>query len=245
MKTLTITLAALALMFIWNKGLQAKIEDDLTSVQLDSPVVVELFTSQSCSSCPPADEIMMKLSDKPNIIPLAFHVTYWNHLSWEDTLSKEFANMRQRRYSASAGSKRVYTPQMIVNGRTEFAGSDGDKLITALKNKRPIQTLNLARDNNVINIKIPTIANLKSQSRIWLFATQSDHSQSIPSGENRGKNVHYVDAVLYEESLGDWDGRGKIISAQIPRIENIDAITILIQQNGYGPILAAGRIKLQ
>ena len=244
MKTLTITLTALALMFIWNKGLQAKIEDDLNSVQLDNPVVVELFTSQSCSSCPPADEILMKISDKPNIIPLAFHVTYWNHLSWEDTLSKEFSTKRQRGYSASAGSKRVYTPQMIVNGRTEFVGSHGNKLIKALKNTRPIQTLEIARDSAVINIKIPTMANQKSKSRIWLFATQSDHTQSIPSGENSGKSVHYVDAVLYEESLGDWDGRGKIITAQIPRIENIDAITILIQQNGFGPILAAGKIKL-
>lgn len=243
-KTLTITLSALILMFAWNKGLQAQIENELNNVELDDPVVVELFTSQSCSSCPPADEILMKLSDKANIIPLGFHVTYWNHLSWEDTLSKEFATKRQRGYSASAGSKRVYTPQMIVNGRTEFVGSHGNKLIKALKNARPIKSLKIARDNAVINIKIPTMPNQKSKCRIWLFATQSDHTQSIPSGENKGKSVHYVDAVLYEESLGDWDGQGKIITAQIPKIDNIDAITILIQQNGFGPILAAGKIQL-
>ena len=106
---------------------------DVDAGASQSPVVVELFTSQSCSSCPPADRNLGKLSENPNVIALGFHVTYWNHLHWEDTLSNEFSTKRQRSYAAAFRNGRVYTPQMVVNGEQEFVGSNGSKVNAALK----------------------------------------------------------------------------------------------------------------
>lgn len=243
-KNIAYLLLAFGALLFWNNALHAQFDESIQEISDENPVVIELFTSQSCSSCPPADENLRKLSENPNAITLSFHVTYWNHLHWQDTLSRQFSTDRQRQYSRQAGSKRVYTPQMIVNGATQFVGSDKQELNKAIRNARAIKKLKITRDRNVLNIHLPIIQNFKGASQIWLFGTKNNHLQNIPSGENKGRSVDYADAVLYQKSLGRWNGMDKVLSAPIPKIDEINTITILVQHNDYGPILAAGRINL-
>lgn len=234
----------LGALLIWNQSLQASIEEHISAKSPENPVVIELFTSQSCSSCPPADRMLGELADKPGVISLAFHVTYWDHLNWKDTLSKQFATDRQHDYSDKAGGRRVYTPQMIVNGTTQFVGSNKDSLEKALREARTISPVTIQRDRNYLNVSLPTIQNFKGRANVWMFAVQSDITQTIPAGENKGKTVHYSNAVLYEKSLGDWNGMNKIISAPVPNIVEADTIVVLVQYDDHGPIVAAGKQAL-
>lgn len=243
-KNFAFIIIAISGLLLWNTALHAQFDDPVQTITQESPIVIELFTSQSCSSCPPADKNLLELSKQPGAITLGFHVTYWDHLHWKDTLSHKFATERQHKYSEKAGSRRVYTPQMIVNGTEQFVGSNKGDLAKAITNARSIKPLTINRDRDFLNIYLPTIQNFKGVAHIWLFASKSDHQQFIASGENSGKNVHYADAVLYEKSLGRWDGLDKVLSSPVPKIDGIDTVTILVQYNDYGPVIAAGRITL-
>ena len=125
----------------------------------DSPVVLEMFTSQSCSSCPPADRVLSQLeAQNDNIIALSCHVTYWNHLHWKDTLSKEFCSTRQRDYVRTLRSRGPYTPQIMINGKHTMVGSQGGKIVRAIENAAPIKSIGLSLDNDQLNIKLPETA---------------------------------------------------------------------------------------
>lgn len=243
-KLATFTLTFFCTAIFWSQYIYASLDDNLLSKNEENPIVIELYTSQSCSSCPPADRILSEISDKPGVITLGFHVTYWDHLQWKDSLSRKFATERQHDYSDKAGGRRVYTPQMIVNGTTQFVGSNKGDLAKAIKDSRPVLPLSIARDRNYININLPNIQNFKGSAHIWLYALQKNYTQTMPSGENKGKTVNYSSAVLYEESLGRWNGIQKITSTPVPKINNIDSLVVLVQQDAHGPIIAAGRLDL-
>lgn len=211
----------------------------LNTDQINKPVVIELFTSQSCSSCPPADENLRELSQNPNVIALGFHVTYWNHLNWKDTLSYEFATGRQRAYTGYKHNGRVYTPQMIINGDAEFVGSRRGDIATALKNAREITPINIAHNDATLNITLPQVEN--GAYRLWLAGVQKEYHQDIPSGENSGKSVTYSNAVHSWRDAGAWDGTGKTLELKITPSQNIDYYVILAQEKDYGPIIAAGK----
>ncbi len=207
----------------------------------ETPVVVELFTSQGCSSCPPADRIFSTLAEKDNVIALGFHVSYWNHLNWKDTFSNEFCDMRQHGYISLRGEKRVYTPQMIVNGTDQFVGSRANQVKAALNKaaKNPIQLINITvSDKNAIRFTLP---NLKTDTyRLWAFGYKNEVQQEIGRGENGGKKVSYAAPVISYTNLGSWNGAKAVHSFKKPS-EDIDGIAILAQRNGYGEILAAGK----
>ena len=209
----------------------------------DAPVVVELFTSQSCSSCPPADRILASLVKKDNIIALGCHVSYWNHLHWKDTVSREFCDMRQHGYSSVRGEKRVYTPQMIVNGQDQFVGSRANQVKAALKkaSKNPIQYIEIeTSDPQNLRFTLPEIP--QDTYRLWAFGYQKKLDQKIPSGENSGRAVTYVNSVISFTNLGAWNGAAAIHEFEKPN-EKIDGIAILAQRNGYGEIIAAGKLS--
>lgn len=211
-----------------------------------SPVVLELFTSQSCSSCPPADKILSKLAvQNDNIIALSCNVTYWNHLHWEDTLSKEFCTDRQRQYVRALKSRGPYTPQMIVNGRHEMVGSRGAKINDAiaydLKNN-PLKPITLKIENNTLNITLPETPGNDSYA-LLLVIHGASHTQDIAKGENRGRVVHYTNPVKNITSLGTWDGTGKTMQTDISVFNNVRGYVVLAQKNGVtGHIIAAGKV---
>ncbi len=216
-----------------------------------SPVVVELFTSQSCSSCPPADALLVDVEPHANIIALGCHVTYWNHLDWRDTLSHSFCTDRQRAYAAERGTRRVYTPQAVVNGSVEFVGSDRKSMVEAIASPRQaVLSIAIQRaDGDVLVVTLPGIENAERPMTVWLAGFQRQYTQKMRAGENRGRTVLYVNPVLTMDQVGVWDGQAKTMELAIPlaALEAINGegggVAVLAQQGVYGPIMAAGKVE--
>jgi hypothetical protein len=211
---------------------------------IDSPIVLEMFTSQSCSSCPPADKVLSQLeAQSDNIIALSCHVTYWNHLHWEDTLSKEFCSTRQRDYVRALRSRGPYTPQIMINGKQTMVGSQGAKIVRAIENAAPIKSIDLSLDGDILDIKLPETPGNDSYA-LNLVIYKDAHKQSIPSGENRGRTVRYTNPVERIVSLGTWDGTGKAMDHDISSYGNVKGYALLAQKNGkVGEIIAAGKVS--
>jgi len=212
-----------------------------------TPIVLELFTSQSCSSCPPADKLLGQLAEEnENIIALSCHVTYWNHLHWKDTLSKDFCTKRQRQYVQSLNSRGPYTPQIVVNGHREMVGSRGGSVRRAIAAdlKQPsIKPIELGLEGNHLNINLPSIAEA-STYQLLLISHGDAHHQSIPSGENRGRTITYTNPVQNIISLGMWDGRPKNLDYDLSNTPKTTGYVVLAQKNGSaGKIVAAAQIK--
>lgn len=230
---------------VWAQSLRAQFGSiDMQSVT--APVVVELFTSQSCSSCPPADKLLGELSQNPNVITLGFHVTYWDHLNWKDTLGQEFSTQRQSNYSAFRRADRVYTPQMIVNGEREFVGSNTGKLSDALRSAKPLKPIAIEKlADNVVKLNLPSMKGDKALNyTLRVFGVKNSSPVQIQRGENQGKDVIYHSAVLSEQNLGAWMGEAEEKIVSIPIDADIDHIVILAQSGGFGPIVAAGKTGL-
>ena len=225
----------------WATSLRAQF-GSIDTGAINKPVVIELFTSQSCSSCPPADKNLAVLAENPNVIALSFHVTYWDHLHWKDTLSQQFATDRQRAYANYKRNGRVYTPQMIVNGDEEFVGSRSGDIQRSLSRAQQIEPITISKDgSSQIKAVLPKLA--KGNYTLWLAGTKNSHTQSIPSGENRGRTVTYKDTVVHYEQAGNWDGHPREIFIDLPSGVTADNYVVLVQKDGYGAILAAGKAK--
>jgi hypothetical protein len=207
-----------------------------------APIVVELFTSQGCPSCPPADAILETLSRDPDIIALGCHVTYWDRLNRKDSLSQDFCDIRQHGYVSLYGQARVYTPHMVINGGAGFVGSDKINVKKALEDakNKPIGVILVRIKNRTdIHFSLPTI---KSGSyRLWAYGYKKSDSESIDSGENKGRKTIYANPVLTYTNLGSWHGEELTQSFPIPE-GHIDGMAILAQDKGYGEIIAAGKI---
>lgn len=211
----------------------------------DSPIVLELFTSQSCSSCPPADRVLGELSKQPNIIALSCNVTYWNHLHWKDTLSKDFCTSRQRDYVQVLQSRGPYTPQIVINGRHELVGSQAGKIEKIINNEKNIvKPISIYKDDNQLEINLPEIK--KGKYIVSLLTYGENHTQAIKNGENKGRTILYTNPVTDIESLGEWNGDEQIMTYDISKYKNSGGIVILAQTiNSAGAILAAGKINNQ
>ena len=182
------------------------------------PLVVELFTSEGCSSCPPADALLGQLekegafNGRP-IIVLGEHVDYWNGLGWHDRFSSASFTERQQEYARRLGVGEVYTPQMIVNGRTQFVGNDPDALQKAfnLPDNSPTDriTLEVSRDN-VANI---SVAEAPRGTHVFLAITETNLTTTVRAGENKNRELHHAGVVRQLRELGKTDGT---FSAKIP-----------------------------
>ena len=176
--------------------------------------VVELFTSEGCSSCPPADEAVAALLAKniKNVYILAYHVDYWNRLGWEDQFSKPEYSQRQSQYASVLGLSSVYTPQVIVNGSSEFVGSDEDKLNGTVEDN--LQTdikqnvnINAVRVDNTITVDYSTGGN--DEVLLNLALVQPEATTSVKRGENGGRVLHHVNIVRVLKTI-DAKGEGKL-----------------------------------
>ena len=211
------------------------------------PVVVELFTSQSCSSCPPADRLLGKLAQEDGIIALGYHVTYWDHLSWKDTLSDPAFTQRQYDYSEEAGRRNVFTPELIVNGRTSLIGSREGQVREAIEQARQdIVALQVQFDDaGRLRVDLPAFAKDQKQLTLSIIAYGPLHEQQIERGENAGRSVAYINPVRQIDQVNlPWSGEPKTVSLPVAAIDNVAGYAIFINMSNAvtGPILAAGRI---
>ncbi|MGH1397679.1 MAG: DUF1223 domain-containing protein [Alphaproteobacteria bacterium] len=240
--SLPIAVLMLCVLF-WGRSLHAQFTPVNTGA-IGKPVVVELFTSQGCSSCPPADALLTQLSHNPNIIPLSFHVTYWDSPRIQNPLSHEFATDRQKRYQRALSTRNLFTPQMIVNGKVSFVGTNRGDLQNALKSAKPLHRIDVRKMGaGAIEITLPDLPDDQYLNyTLTLVGVKAAQTMRVERGENRGKTITYTNAVNHIQPLGSWIGNPARRVISLPPGVEIEQITVLAQAGGYGEIVAAGRM---
>jgi hypothetical protein len=208
-----------------------------------SPVVVELFTSQGCSSCPPADAMLHKLAERDDVIALALHVDYWDYIGWKDIFADPNYTKRQKGYAHANGRKMIYTPQMIINGQEDVVGTkpmDVSNLIHAHSKVPSKVDLKIQRSGSKVVISATALADVGPMAvQVVRYTPQSD--VEITRGENRGHTLSYVNITHDWNKVADWDGSSPLqIRADA---KGDDPIVVLIQSEGFGPILAAAIVR--
>jgi hypothetical protein len=217
----------------------------------DSPVVVELFTSQGCSSCPPADRYLGELAKRSDLLALAFHVEYWNYIGWTDPYAKPWATRRQRDYQSALKLRYVYTPQMVIQGEAEGVGSEPatiEPLIRSAEAKRPPHpdlTLHWREDGALV-ADIGAGATLAQPATLWLVGFDKMHTMSITAGENEGKTAWDHHPVRSFRRLGFWGGWAEELTVAPDEAKNLGdyGAAVLLQENGSGRILTAASTQL-
>lgn len=213
------------------------------------PVVIELFTSQGCSSCPPADAIFHRLSQRENVISLTYHVDYWDYLGWRDTLASKEFSQRQYDYAKSRGDMEVYTPQAIVNGRKHVVGSKLADVEAALQSaaadrQSPWIDFSLVGHDRDLTIKLPDATGVRDAT-LWLIAVSKTVEVEIARGENAGRNVRYENVVRKMTPAGMWNGEAT--SIMMPRDYTVpagaDACAALLQQGKAGPVIGVSAFR--
>jgi hypothetical protein len=166
--------------------------------------VLELFTSQGCSSCPPADALLEELSQKPDVIGLAYHVDYWDYIGWPDTFGSKANSDHQRAYASAWQSSRIFTPQLVVNGRDGVVGSRRSEVTPAVDKEPLALPVNLAVKGEMLKISIPPSAG-RENAVIWLVSFIDRAEVNIERGENAGKTMAYTQIVTGRQALGMWE----------------------------------------
>ena len=210
----------------------------------DSPVVVELYTSQGCSSCPPADEIFHALSDRDDVIALALHVDYWDYIGWKDEFADPRNAERQRAYATVAGRRSIYTPEMIVNGTTDIVGAKPMQLSDAIAMHRETPSpvaVSLERDGNSVRIDARPREGRVGRSVVHILRYVPRREARITRGENAGRTLDYANVTQDWTVLGEWDGRAPLeLEAEAP---GDLPVVVLVQAGNMGPILGAARVR--
>ncbi len=202
------------------------------------PVVVELFTSEGCSSCPPADAYLTSLSGRGDVLPLAFHVTYWNSLGWRDPYSSETATSRQAMYAARLGGG-SYTPEMVVDGRRGMVGSERGEVAGAIESARGEASdavpVRVSRSGGGIAVSIGAG---QGKGRVMLIGFDPRHETQVGRGENSGRTLTESNIVRSMRTIGEYSGAPLQVSAQRGAGQ---AGAVVIQ--GYdGRIIGAARL---
>ncbi len=217
----------------------------------EHPVVVELFTSQGCSDCPPADALLTELAKRKGVIALTLPVTYWDMLGWKDTFASEANTVRQKAYAKALGRSGVYTPQIIVNGVADLVGGRRDQVTAALATH--------ARDMPAIPISIKTspqlvqiaIAGERAEAKgsdctIWVMNTLNHADVKVGDGENKGRALAYTNIVRDLKAIGLW--RGDAITFNLPRgaLTSVphDGFVVLLQRDGHGQVIGAAMVSM-
>jgi hypothetical protein len=203
------------------------------------PVVVELYESQGCSSCPPANANLNAIADRPDVLALSFGVTYWDQLGWKDTFAKPAYTDRQKAYARGLGAQ-LGTPQMVIEGRQDLIGVDAREVESALRHARPAMdaTVAVMRDR----VEIGAGQAPKAGADVWLVRYDPRVQQvAIQRGENYGKTLPHRDVVRELTRLGGWNGAPVAFSAKPPADPALRT-AVLVQAKNGGPILAAARM---
>lgn len=208
----------------------------------DDPVVIELYTSQGCSSCPPADALMQGLSMRDDVIALALHVDYWDYIGWKDSFADPAYSNRQRLYARAKGTRTIYTPQMIVDGQDFIVGYKPDELAQSIRAHKatpfPV-SVDAVRKGSRITVNVSPKDGAVGESSVYVVTYKPHQSVDIRRGENAGRTIDYYNIVTSWTRIGIWDGAGReSFAAKMPNDE--DAV-VLVQPTDYGPLLAAAR----
>lgn len=211
-----------------------------------NPVVVELYTSQGCSSCPPADDFLAELAARPDVIPLALHVDYWDYIGWEDSFAQPRFTARQKAYARAVKSRTIYTPQMIVDGVARVEGNDPAAVDAAIREAmaRPAQVvLTATRQGQMLQVRatgrpgaLPAVPPMVLQ----LIRLLPEQTVEIARGENAGQTVTYRNIVTSWEPVAEWAGDAPLDLA-LP-MAGEGPVVLILQQQGPAEIVAAAEL---
>ncbi|MDF3413348.1 DUF1223 domain-containing protein [Sulfitobacter sp. M57] len=210
----------------------------------DTPVVVELYTSQGCSSCPPADAILHELANRDDVIALALHVDYWDYIGWKDPFGDPAHAERQRAYAATAHRRSIYTPEMIVGGVTDIVGAKPMKLSKAIAEHAKLPkdvALDLTRSGDSLQITATALGKVNGPLTVHMLRYTPSQTTQIKRGENRGKTLENANIVEGWAVLGAWDGNSPL-QMNVPLTGDKPAVVIL-QEARVGRIVAAARLR--
>jgi hypothetical protein len=214
--------------------------------------VLELFTSQGCSSCPPADRILGQLARDPSILALSFPVDYWDYIGWKDTLAAPIYTARQKAYASATGKGQVYTPQVVVNGLTDAVGSDLEAIeqaerITAKRSGVLSIPLTVVERGDKINVSVgAAAASSPKAAGVYLLAFASSRTVTVQRGENAGSTLTYANVVRAMTKIGDWNGAPVNLEADLSQahVNGADSYAVIVQADELArpsTILAAAR----
>jgi hypothetical protein len=218
--------------------------------------VVELFTSQGCSSCPPADNIIGELAKDPSIIALSMPIDYWDYLGWKDTLADARFSARQKAYSHMLSDRGVYTPQVIVNGSAHVIGSDRAGIEGAIGDTQKADgvmsvPVTMTLSGKQINVSVAASGKgpTSMHGEVWICSVTREIPISIGRGENRGREITYHNVVRNLLKVGDWNGSSGSWTVPLENIsrEGVDAAVVYVQdgtRDKPGPMLGAAYTSL-
>lgn len=219
-------------------------------VHAEPRAVVELFTSQGCSSCPPADRLLGELKHDPSLLAVSLPIHYWDYLGWRDTLADPRNTARQKAYSSVRGDRDIYTPQVVVNGAEQALGSDRAAIAQAVttaaeKGKTLTVPLALSVSDGKVSVSAGDGSGGVHSGEVWLWGVASSVPVTIRRGENNGRTITYFNVVRRWLKLGDWSGKKQSWSVPIADIrgDRVDVVAAIIQSGSPakpGPILGAG-----
>jgi hypothetical protein len=213
-----------------------------TAVSATEPrAVIELFTSQGCSSCPAADKLLGELSRDPSLLTMSLAVDYWDYLGWKDTLALHGHADRQRAYSEARGDREVYTPQIVVNGVVHVLGSDKaaiEKAIMQTRRNSAVLALPVQMDvaDGKVTVNVPAARGEHNSGEVWLCPITSKVDVQVGRGENQDRKLTYHNVVRRWVKLGNWNGQTQTFSlplSEIPKgdfsLKDIDRLDVVVQ----------------
>lgn len=214
-------------------------------------MLVELFTSQGCSSCPPADQLFGELQKRDDVVALSFNIDYWDYIGWRDTLAKHENTLRQQAYEKVLPSHRVYTPQVVVDGVQDVVGNQRrdvlsviEKRLQATREKRVPITISQSGDE--IQVRIAAGPAPAQGATVWLAHTLSSRTVNIVKGENSGRSITYHNIVRDFSAVGKWSGQALTLDlpAHVKPGEISDGVAVWVQGHGMGPVLGAAQARV-
>ena len=216
---------------------------------LEHPVVVELFTSQGCSDCPPADQFLTELAKRKDVVALTLPVTYWDMLGWRDTFASEANTIRQKAYAKVMGRSGVYTPQIIVGGVADVVGGRRDQVMAAIaahQHDKVAIPISVKISPQQVQIALPADkadAN-GTDATIWVMHTFGHANVQVGDGENKGRTLSYTNVVRDLKAIGLW--KGDAVTFELPRVALSsvphDGMVVVLQRDRYGQIIGATMI---
>jgi hypothetical protein len=211
-------------------------------------IVAELFTSQGCNACPPADEYLAELNARPDVLGLSFHVNYWDYLGWKDTFATEWTTERQYQYKKALGERSVYTPQLVIGGSDRLVGSRRDAVVAALDAamEPTIGVTAVRRGEGRIAIAVAPGESNKGAADVWLVLFFSQRTVEIERGENAGDTAVFTNVVSDYQKVGEWYGEALEIELQVGdmREGGHDRGAIIVQGPNGGAIIGALELDL-
>ena len=206
----------------------------IAGARAEPRAVLELFTSQGCSSCPPADKLIAEYAGDPSVIAMSLAVDYWDYLGWKDTLAVAGHTNRQRAYAKARGDRQVYTPQMVIDGTVHALGSDKSAIDKAIRQEQPGAlrlAVQVARSGDRLTVTVAAAKDERGQAEVWLCPMSRSVPVVIGRGENSGRTITYTHVVRRWIKLGDWSGKAQSFDVPVKDVQTgqIDSAAVVVQ----------------